>query len=81
MTLGAINFAEPHPTSPSQSVVASKGIFRSAVASGICGLAATILFLFVTPDIDTWNSFVSPQPFVEVYALALGKGGCMFMTS
>jgi translation initiation factor 5B len=68
--------------SPSRnaSVVASRGLFRSAVASGLCGFAATILFLFVTPDIATWSTFTSPQPFVEVYAAALGKGGCLFMT-
>ncbi|KAL7413172.1 amino acid/polyamine transporter I [Mrakia frigida] len=62
------------------STVAARGIFTSAIASGLAGFGATLLFLFCTPPIDVWMTFTSPQPFVEIYALAFGKGGCVFMT-
>lgn len=61
-------------------IVAGKGILSSAVATGIMGFITTILFLFCTPDYDTLFSLGAPQPFVQVYALALGKGGSVFMT-
>ncbi|KIO21277.1 hypothetical protein M407DRAFT_29106 [Tulasnella calospora MUT 4182] len=62
------------------SVIAAKGIFTSAVATGCFGFVTTILFLFCTPDLDTLFSLSAPQPFVQIYALALGKGGAVFMT-
>lgn len=31
------------------------------------------------PDADTLFSFGSPQPFVSLYAVVLGKGGHVFM--
>ncbi|KAG7096509.1 hypothetical protein E1B28_003938 [Marasmius oreades] len=62
------------------SIVASKGILSSALATGVLGFAATILFLFCTPDLDTLFSLGAPQPFVQLYALALGKGPSVFMT-
>ncbi len=83
------------------SKVAARGIFTSAVATGGCGLAATILFLFCTPPLEVYFELYAPQPFVQVspncslppplpsanlprncqiYALALGKGGSVFMT-
>ncbi|KAI6046535.1 hypothetical protein EDC04DRAFT_2864725 [Pisolithus marmoratus] len=62
------------------SVVAAKGILSSAVATGILGFATTILFLFCTPDLDTLFSLDAPQPFVQIYALALGKKASIFMT-
>ncbi len=63
------------------SVVAARGIFTSAVATGICGFITTILFLFCTPDLDTLFALEAPQPFVQIYALALGRGGSVFMTA
>lgn len=48
--------------------------------SGTMGLLITILFLFCTPNLDTLFSFNAPQPFVQLYALALGKGPSIFMT-
>lgn len=62
------------------SVVAGKGIISSVVATGILGFATSILFLFCTPDLDTLFALEAPQPFVQIYALALGKGGSVVMT-
>jgi hypothetical protein len=61
-------------------VVAARGIFGSALATGLCGFVTAILFLFCTPDIDTLFSLNAPQPFVQIYSLALGRGGSVFMT-
>lgn len=63
------------------SVVAGKGILTSALATGILGFATAILFLFCTPDLETLFALKAPQPFVQIYALALGKGGSIVMTS
>lgn len=62
------------------SVVAGRGILTSAIATGVLGFATTILFLFCTPDLDTLFSLDAPQPFVQIYALALGRPGSVFMT-
>ncbi|KAI0070310.1 hypothetical protein K474DRAFT_1713450 [Panus rudis PR-1116 ss-1] len=62
------------------SVVAGKGVLSSAIATGIFGFATTILFLFCTPDLDSLFALDAPQPFVQIYALALGKGPSIFMT-
>lgn len=62
------------------SVVAGRGILTSVVATGFLGFATTLLFLFCTPDLDTLFSLNAPQPFVQIYALALGKGPSIFMT-
>ena len=62
------------------SVVAARGIFTSAVATGVLGFVTAILFLFCTPDLDTLFALEAPQPFVQIYAMALGKGGSIFMT-
>ncbi|TFK43116.1 hypothetical protein BDQ12DRAFT_596557 [Crucibulum laeve] len=61
-------------------VVAGKGILSSAIATGILGFITAILFLFCTPDLDILFSLQAPQPFVLLYAMALGKGGSVFMT-
>lgn len=44
------------------------------------GFITTILFLFCTPDLDTVFALNAPQPFVQIYALALGKKASIFMT-
>lgn len=62
------------------SVTAGKGILSSAIATGVLGFITAILFLFCTPDLDTVFALDAPQPFVLIYALALGKGGSIFMT-
>jgi translation initiation factor 5B len=62
------------------SVVAAKGILWSAIATGVLGFITTILFLFCTPDLDTVFALDAPQPFVQIYALALGKKASIFMT-
>jgi len=61
------------------SVNAAKGIFWSTVVSGIGGFLTIILFLFCVPGPDVLFSFGSPQPFVPLYAVILGKGGHVFM--
>jgi hypothetical protein len=61
------------------SIVAARGIWTSAVATGVCGFLTMILFLFCTPA-DTESILNAPQPFVLVYAQALGRGGATFLT-
>ena len=51
-----------------------------AISSGIFGFATTLLFLFCTPSLDVLFSLHAPQPFVQLYALALGKKASIFMT-
>ena len=63
------------------SLVAAKGIFYSALASGLMGFPMVILFLFCTPNLDTLFSFNSPQPFVNLYALALGQNAHCVMNA
>lgn len=60
------------------SVVAAKGIFSSALVSALMGFPMVILFLFCCPDLSEFN-FDYPQPFVGIYAQAMGKGGHLFM--
>lgn len=62
------------------SVNAARGMLTTTFLSGTMGLLITILFLFCTPNLDTLFSFNAPQPFVQLYALALGKGPSIFMT-
>jgi len=61
-------------------IIAGKGILTSAIATGVLGFLTTILFLFCIPDLDTFFALDAPQPFVQLYALALGKGPSVFMT-
>ena len=61
------------------SIVAARGLWTSAVATGVCGFLTMILFLFCVPA-DTTSILSAPQPFVMVYAQALGRGGATFMT-
>ncbi|KAI9507215.1 amino acid transporter [Russula earlei] len=63
------------------SVVAGRGIITSAIATGVCGFISIIVFLFCIPDLDTFFALAAPQPFVQVYAAALGKGPSIFMTA
>ena len=61
------------------NVVAARAIFYSAVASALIGFPLVILFLFCLPDLDTLYSLGAPQPFVEIYAMTMGRGGHVFM--
>ncbi|KAI5449189.1 hypothetical protein NCC49_005226 [Naganishia albida] len=63
------------------STVAARGILLSELVTGACAFAATILWLFCTPPLDVWFGLYAPQPFVQIYALALGKGPSVFMTA
>ena len=63
------------------SLVAARGVFYSALASGLMGFPMVILFLFCTPNFDTLYSFDSPQPFVNLYALALGQNAHCVMNT
>jgi translation initiation factor 5B len=62
------------------SMVAAKGILTSVMASALSGFVITILFLFCIPDLDTIFALNAPQPFVQIYVLALGKEGSVVMT-
>lgn len=70
----------PYPLTSNCSVIAGRGVLTSAFATGIMGFLTTILFLFCTPDLETLFSLDAPQPFVQIYAMALGKGPSIFMT-
>ena len=43
------------------------------------GFPIVILFLFCLPDLSILYQQDAPQPFVEIYALTLGRGGHVFM--
>jgi translation initiation factor 5B len=62
------------------SIIAGKGMLTSAFATCLLGFGATILFLFCTPDLDTLFSLQAPQPFVLIYAQAVGKAGSVVLT-
>ncbi|KAF2395733.1 amino acid transporter [Trichodelitschia bisporula] len=61
------------------SLTAARGIFTSAVASGLLGFPVVILFLFCSPDLDTLYALNAPQPFVGLYAMTMGHGGQVVM--
>ena len=62
------------------SVIAGRGILMSVITSGLLGFTTIILFLFCIPDLDMAFALDAPQPFVQIYSLALGKGGSTVMT-
>ncbi|KFY04439.1 hypothetical protein V491_09343 [Pseudogymnoascus sp. VKM F-3775] len=51
---------------------AANGVFWATVASAICGFPIILVFLFCMPPIETFYDTTAPQPFVNMYALALG---------
>lgn len=63
------------------SVTAARGIFWSAVASALIGFPIVILFLFCLPNLNTLYSFGAPQPFVQIYALSMGRNAHVFMNA
>ena len=62
-------------------MASTRGIFFGAVATGVFGFITTLLFLFYTLDLETLFSLSVPQPFVQIYALALGRKSSIIMTS
>jgi amino acid transporter len=51
---------------------AAKGVFWATVASALCGFPIILVFLFCMPPIETFYDTSAPQPFVNMYAMALG---------
>ncbi|GAA6005514.1 uncharacterized protein JCM10292_007375 [Rhodotorula paludigena] len=62
------------------SLASARGMFWSAALSGILAIPLLILFLFCSPNLDVIFGIYTPQPFVTIYQLALGKGGQLVMT-
>ncbi|GAA5986636.1 hypothetical protein JCM10908_003832 [Rhodotorula pacifica] len=62
------------------SLASARGMFWSCAASGILAFPLLLLFEFCSPDVDTLFSITTPQPFVIIYDLALGRGGQLVMT-
>lgn len=59
---------------------AANGVFWATVASALCGFPIILLFLFCMPPIDTFYNTTAPQPFINMYALALGPHAHVVMT-
>ncbi len=51
---------------------AAKGVFWATVASALCGFPIILVFLFCMPPIETFYDTAAPQPFINMYAMALG---------
>jgi amino acid transporter len=51
---------------------AAKGVFWATVASALCGFPIILVFLFCMPPLETFYDTSAPQPFIHMYALALG---------
>jgi amino acid transporter len=61
------------------SITGARAIFSSAVAAAAVGFPCIILFLFCMPGLQEIYTFTAPQPFVQLYALSMGKGGHIIM--
>ncbi|KAJ9328109.1 hypothetical protein DTO027B5_1102 [Paecilomyces variotii] len=59
---------------------AAKGVFWATVASALCGFPIIIVFLFCMPPIETFYNTGAPQPFINMYAMALGPHAHVVMT-
>jgi len=81
LTLGFDTGAYVAEETVNASVVAAKGILTSLIAAVILAFPAVILFLFSTPPLDVLFALESPQPFVQIFTMALGRGGSVFMTT
>ncbi|KAB5591379.1 Amino acid permease [Ceratobasidium theobromae] len=60
-------------------IVAARSVFASGVLITTCQFVEIILFLFCVPSHDVIATFDAPQPFVQLYGLALGRRGATFM--
>lgn len=63
------------------SLTAARGIFWSCAISAALGTPIIFLFLVCSPSLDTLFALGPPQPFVQIYTLALGRGGQLVMTT
>ncbi|KTW31223.1 uncharacterized protein T551_01296 [Pneumocystis jirovecii RU7] len=61
------------------SLNAARGVFTSALLSGLLGLPSVFLFLFCSPSLNNLFALDAPQPFVQFYVLSLGKKGHIFL--
>jgi amino acid transporter len=59
---------------------AAKGVFWATVASAICGFPIIIVFLFCVPPLETFYGTSAPQPFINMYAMALGPHAHVVVT-
>ncbi|KAG5437992.1 hypothetical protein PCANB_000339 [Pneumocystis canis] len=55
------------------SFAAAQGVFLSAFVTGLFGLCSVFLFLSCSPELSNLLNLNAPQPFVLLYAQALGK--------
>ncbi|KAG4305726.1 hypothetical protein PORY_000636 [Pneumocystis oryctolagi] len=55
------------------SLNAARNVFTSAFLTGLLGLPCVFLFLFCSPKLNDLFSLDAPQPFVQLYVMALGK--------
>ncbi|GFZ45990.1 Thiamine transporter thi9 [Saitozyma sp. JCM 24511] len=62
------------------STTSARGIFWSGFASAVLALVATIVWLFCIPPDDILATFDAPQPFVQIWAASIGRGGAVVMT-
>jgi amino acid transporter len=51
---------------------AARGVFWATVASAFCGFPIILVFLFCVPPLEIFYDTSAPQPFINMYALALG---------
>ncbi|KAJ5111494.1 hypothetical protein N7532_002029 [Penicillium argentinense] len=59
---------------------AAQGVFWATVASAVCGFPIIVLFLFCMPSIETFYDTSAPQPFINMYSMALGPRAHVVMT-
>jgi translation initiation factor 5B len=62
-------------------VTAGRGILMSIMANGFFEFLMIMLFLFCTPDLNIVLALDAPQPFIQIYSLALGKSSSIVMTT
>jgi amino acid transporter len=59
---------------------AARGVFWATVASAFCGFPIILVFLFCVPPLEIFYETSAPQPFINMYALALGPRAHVFAT-
>ncbi|GAA98534.1 uncharacterized protein L969DRAFT_50109 [Mixia osmundae IAM 14324] len=63
------------------SLRTARGLFWGCAATGILAFPVLMLFLLCSPSLDVLFALDAPQPFVNLYALALGNAGQIVMTA
>ncbi|KTW27073.1 hypothetical protein T552_04167 [Pneumocystis carinii B80] len=61
------------------SLATARSIFTSVLVTGLFGIPVVFLFIFCSPKLDVLFSLDVPQPFVQLYSLALGKKAHVFL--